>query len=98
MCYFDNMVKCLHCAGRMAKSVHPDQSALLSTNTAYPGLLLQIYWTKGTVASLTLVLLNPDIPCLSKQCRSRSVGFANSVDPDQKKPTDLDLHCLPLSM
>ena len=28
-------------------------------------------------------------------------AFANSVDPDQlasKKPTDLDLHCLPLSM
>ena len=24
---------------------------------------------------LTLILLNPDIPCLSKQCRSRSVGF-----------------------
>ena len=33
---------------------------------------------------LTLVLLNPDIPCLCKQCRSRS--------------TDLDLHCLPFSM
>ena len=39
---------------------------------------------------LTLVLLNLDIPCLR-----------NSVDPDQlasKKPTDLDLHCLQLSM
>ena len=24
---------------------------------------------------LTVVLLNPDIPCLCKQCRSRSVGF-----------------------
>ena len=24
---------------------------------------------------LTLVLLNPDIPCLCKQCKSRSVGF-----------------------
>ena len=24
---------------------------------------------------LTLVLLNPDIPCLCKQCRSRSFGF-----------------------
>ena len=34
----------------------------------------------------TLVLLNPDISCLCKQCRSRLVGF------------DLDLHCLPLSM
>ena len=28
-----------------------------------------------TVVCLTLVLLNPDIPCLCKQCRSRSVGF-----------------------
>ena len=82
MCYFDNMVKCLHCAGRMAKSVHPDQSAPLSTNTAYPGLLSQIYCINDTVAFLTLVLLNPDIPCLCK-LRSRSVGFANSVDPDQ---------------
>ena len=26
----------------------------------------------------TLVLLNPDIPCLCKQCRSRSVGFWRS--------------------
>ena len=28
--------------------------------------------------TLTLVLLNPDIPCLCKQCRSRSVGFFRS--------------------
>ena len=28
--------------------------------------------------SLTLVLLNSDIPCLCKQCRSRSVGFWRS--------------------
>ena len=27
---------------------------------------------------LTLVLLNPDIPCLCKQCRSKSVGFWRS--------------------
>ena len=27
---------------------------------------------------LTLVLLNPNIPCLCKQCRSRSVGFFRS--------------------
>ena len=31
-----------------------------------------------TLKSLTLVLLNPDIPCLCKQCRSRSVGFWRS--------------------
>ena len=29
-------------------------------------------------SSLTLVMLNPDIPCLCKQCRSRSVGFWRS--------------------
>ena len=29
----------------------------------------------GSWTLLTLVLLNPDIPCLCKQCRSRSVGF-----------------------
>ena len=28
---------------------------------------------------LTLVLLNPDILCLYKQCRSRSVGFFNQL-------------------
>ena len=36
---------------------------------------------------LTLVLLNPYIPCLCKQHNT-----------DLKKPTDLDLHCLSLSM
>ena len=38
----------------------------------------------GLVQILTLVLLNPDIPYLCKQCISRSVGFC--------------LHCLQLSM
>ena len=35
-------------------------------------------WIRQLVQALfylTLVLLNPDIPCLCKQCRSRSVGF-----------------------
>ena len=27
------------------------------------------------IYTLTFVLLNPDIPCLCKQCRSRSIGF-----------------------
>ena len=27
-----------------------------------------------------------------------ALSFANSVDPDLKKPTDLDLHCLPFSI
>ena len=31
-----------------------------------------------SIVLLTLVLLNPDIPCLCKQCRSRSVGFWRS--------------------
>ena len=39
---------------------------------------------------LTLVLLNPDIPCLCKKCRSRSVSL--------KKPIDLDLHCSPVAV
>ena len=38
------------------------------------GLLSQ----KNTKNILTLVLLNPDIPCLCKQYRSRSVGFFRS--------------------
>ena len=32
----------------------------------------------SSLCILTLVLLNPDIPCLCKQCRSRSVGFFRS--------------------
>ena len=36
---------------------------------------------------LTLLLLNTTCPVL-----------ANSVDPGQQKPTDLDLHCLSLNM
>ena len=42
-----------------------------------------LYWPR-------VVLLNPIYP-----------AFANSVNPDKlasKKPTDLDLHCLPFSM
>ena len=36
------------------------------------------YEGKCVHLNLTLVLLNPDIPCLCKQCRSRSVGFFRS--------------------
>ena len=39
---------------------------------------------------LTLVLLNPDTPYLCKQCRSDHWLL--------KRPTDLDLHCLSLSI
>ena len=41
---------------------------------------------RSDVVSLTLVLLNPDISCVS-----------NSVHPDQLA-SDLDLHCLPSSI
>ena len=34
--------------------------------------------TLAMLNKLTLVLLNPDISCLCKQCRSRSVGFWRS--------------------
>ena len=50
---------------------------------------------------LTLVLLNLDIPCICKQCRSWSVGQIRMVKIQEAitlKPTDLDLHCLPLSV
>ena len=67
-----------------------------------PGLvprLLKIY-----KKSLTLVLLNLDMPCLCKQCKSRSVGFFRCqqlVSKEAsccllKKPTDLSLQCLSL--
>ena len=36
-------------------------------------------------------LAEHDMPCLRKQCRSRSVWLL-------KKPTDLELHCLSLNM
>ena len=47
------------------------------------GSIISEHWVM-----LKLVLLNQDMPCLCKQCRSRSVGFW----------TDLDLHCLPFSI
>ena len=34
-----------------------------------------LFLTLSSPSFLTLVLLNLDIPCLCKQCRSRSVGF-----------------------
>ena len=42
------------------------------------------------LANLTLVLLNPDMPCL--QTVSIQISWL------LQKPTDLDLHCLPLRM
>ena len=40
---------------------------------------------------LTLVLLNPDIPCLLNTVKIQISWLL-------QKPTDLDLHCSPLSM
>ena len=39
---------------------------------------IDTYWQVIYYYFLTLVLLNPDIHCLCKQCRSRSVGFWRS--------------------
>ena len=46
-------------------------------------IFLHYFWLTGTSwakvsCQLTLVLLNPDMSCLCKQCRSRSVGFWRS--------------------
>ena len=47
--------------------------------TPYPYThLTQFYWMKEKFYTLTLVLLNQDMSCLCKQCRSRSVGFFRS--------------------
>ena len=39
-------------------------------------LIFKVIVTKSNI--LTLVLMNPDMSCLCKQCRSRSVGFWRS--------------------
>ena len=64
----------LHEWPRKAKSVCkciPAICFLWRNKKIYPKI---INW----YSSLTLVLLNPDIPCLCKQPRSRSVGFWRS--------------------
>ena len=48
-----------------------------STFLLYWGNLME-YSQDIVMEKFTLVLLNPDIPCLWKQCRSRSVGFFRS--------------------
>ena len=52
--------------------------------------------TPSPMIFLTLVLLNPDRPCFSKQGRSRSVGFWRSqlIWICTVCHSDLDLHCL----
>ena len=65
--------------------------ALISThNLVFYGEIRKKYPRIIIKYSLTLVLLNQDFPV-----------FVNSVDPDQlasEEATDLDLHCLSLSM
>ena len=41
-------------------------------------LLKKKWWNAHILFNLTLVLLNPGMPCFCKQCRSRSVGFWRS--------------------
>ena len=61
--------------------------SIIKTNTAFLSLKVNAIISIRNLT--TLVLLNPDIPCL-----------ANSVDQDQllEKLTDLDLHCLSFSL
>ena len=62
--------------------------------TVYPGLSVLVFRvnTVFQIININPSLAEHDMPCLSKQCRSRSVGFFVT------KPTDLDLHCLPFSI
>ena len=67
---------------------------LLLADALFPPVLLSEcgIWGFSAVSKfkLTLLLVNQDISCLCKQCRSRSVGFWRSQH--------LDLYCLPLSI
>ena len=65
------------------------QNICLHVYTIYSELFISIL---QDVYELTLALLNPDMPCLCKQWRSRSVTFLI------QEPTDLDLHCLSFNM
>ena len=49
-------------------------SMVLDTTAKFVIMTIWLSWN----LRLTLVLLNPDRPCLCKQCRSRSVGFWRS--------------------
>ena len=48
-----------------------------SVKNAFLGVIKE-HCKKTSILYLTLVLLNPDMSCLCKQCRSRSVGFWRS--------------------
>ena len=65
----------------LANSVdlNKDKTALnIATNPSYQNNSREESTWSKLLSFLTLVLLNPDIPCLCKQCRSRSVGFFRS--------------------
>ena len=57
-----------------------NEQDLAFIDTAVQTIIVQ--WKRAatflTLTGLTLVLLNPGMPCLCKQCRSRSVGFFRS--------------------
>ena len=55
----------------LSKGIHLQGGPLCPGHTCFPS-------ASESWLLLTLVLLNPDIPCLCKQCRSRSVGFWRS--------------------
>ena len=47
-------------------------------NLALQNVQVTCLYIRFDLYILTLVLLNPDIPCVCKQCRCRSVGFFRS--------------------
>ena len=57
-----------------------DKTCIFNKNYWYSifVILMCTYNIHKLTNKLTLVLLNPDIPCLCKQCRPRSVGFWRS--------------------
>ena len=61
------------CCGYSIKLPWCFEVILMSTHNI-TALIKKLKKILHTCASLTLVLLDPDIPCLCKQCRSRSVG------------------------
>ena len=56
----------------------PSWSGFLASSPEHVNWLLPFSDTISNYAVITLDLLDPDIPCLCKQCRSRSFGFWRS--------------------
>ena len=92
-CFSENIAK-LHVPWHISISLTL-KVPITSANQTFHMNCQDIFYNKirmlsstNLLGTLTLVLLNPEMPFLCKQCRSRSVGFW----------TDLDLHCLPFCM